>query len=212
MRIVLTGATGFLGRLLTARLVGARHDVTHLTRRPRGVAGVREVTWEPSAGVGPWAAELDGADAVVHLAGEPIVGRRWTEERKVALTDSRVVPTRTLVAAIDRVAARPRVLVSASAVGYYGPHGDEPVTEDTPAGSDFLASLCVAWENAALLAEPLGTRVVTIRTGLVLGRHGGALAALPRLQSYDVTYLLVGLGSREPLSQRQPRPESGPGR
>src|SRR5215831_17618864 len=171
MRIVLAGATGFLGGLLRERL-GSSHELVLLTRAPRGTAGVTELEWHPDGTPGPWAHALDGADAVINLAGEPLVGRRWSRVRKAELAASRVIPTRSLVAAIDHVTARPRVLISASAVGYYGPHGSEVLTEDTPAGHDFLASICVEWENAALVAEPLGTRVVTIRTGLVLSSKG----------------------------------------
>ena len=174
MRIVLAGATGFLGGLLRQRL-GTTHELVILTRRPRGTGGVTEVAWHPDGTAGPWAHAIDGADAVVNLAGEPLVGQRWSPTRKAVLVASRIEPTRSLVAAIDRASARPRVLISASAVGYYGPHGDEALTEDTRAGHDFLASLCVEWENAALAAEALGTRVVTIRTGLVLSEKGGAL-------------------------------------
>jgi len=174
MRIVLAGATGFLGGLLRQRL-GTTHELVLLTRRPRGTGGETEVAWHPDGTAGPWAHAIDGADAVVNLAGEPLVGQRWSPTRKAALVASRIEPTRSLVVAIDRASARPRVLLSASAVGYYGPHGDEVLTEDTPAGHDFLASLCVEWENAALAAEALGTRVVTIRTGLVLSEKGGAL-------------------------------------
>ena len=174
MRIVLAGATGFLGGLLRERL-GTTHELVLLTRQPRGTDGVTEVTWHPDGTAGSWAHAIDGADAVVNLAGEPLVGHRWSSARKAALVASRIEPTRSLVAAIDQSSARPRVLISASAVGYYGPHGDEVLTEDTPAGHDFLASLCVEWENAALAAEALGTRVVTIRTGLVLSEKGGAL-------------------------------------
>src|SRR6476661_3849640 len=174
MRIVLAGATGFLGGLLRQRL-GTTHELVLLTRRPRGTGGETEVAWHPDGTAGPWAHAIDGADAVVNLAGEPLVGQRWSPSRKAALVASRIEPTRSLVAAIDQASARPRVLISASAVGYYGPHGDEVLTEDTPAGHDFLASLCVEWENAALAAEALGTRVVTIRTGLVLSDNGGAL-------------------------------------
>jgi uncharacterized protein (TIGR01777 family) len=174
MRIVLAGATGFLGALLRRRL-GSAHELVLLTRRPRGTSGVTELEWQPDGTLGPWAAAIDGADAVVNLAGEPLVGQRWSPSRKAALVSSRLQPTRSLVAAIDHASARPRLLISASAVGYYGPHRDEVLTEDTPAGHDFLASLCVEWENAALAAETLGTRVVTIRTGLVLSASGGAL-------------------------------------
>ena len=174
MRIVLAGASGFLGGLLRHRL-GTTHELVLLTRQPRGTSGVTEVAWHPDGTAGPWAHAIDGADAVVNLAGEPLVGQRWSPSRKAALVASRIEPTRSLVAAIDQASARPRVLISASAVGYYGPHGDEVLTEDTHAGHDFLASLCVEWENAALAAEALGTRVVTIRTGLVLSEKGGAL-------------------------------------
>ena len=174
MRIVLAGATGFLGGLLRQRL-GTTHELVLLTRRPRGTGGVTEVAWHPDGAAGPWAHAIDGADAIVNLAGEPLVGQRWSPSRKAALLASRIEPTRSLVAAIDQASARPRVLISASAVGYYGPHGDEVLTEDTPAGRDFLASVCVEWENAALAAETLGTRVVTIRSGLVLSEKGGAL-------------------------------------
>lgn len=177
MRIVLAGATGFLGGLLRRRL-GPTHELVLLTRRPRGTPGVTEVEWHPDGNAGAWARALEGADAVINLAGQPLVGARWSPSRKAALVASRVEPTRSLVGAIDQAPARPRILISASAVGYYGPHGDDVVTEDTPAGHDFLASVCVAWENAALAAEPLGTRVVTIRTGLVLSADGGALTPM----------------------------------
>ncbi len=174
MRIVLAGATGFLGGLLRQRL-GSRHELVLLTRTSRGRSGVTEVEWHPDGTAGAWARALDGVDAVINLAGEPLVGRRWSPARKAALVSSRVEPTNSLVAAIEQAAARPRVLISASAVGYYGPHGDDVVTEESAAGHDFLASICVQWENAALAAEPLGTRVVTIRTGLPLSAQGGAL-------------------------------------
>jgi uncharacterized protein (TIGR01777 family) len=174
MRIVLAGATGFLGGLLRRRL-GPAHDLVMLTRAPSGTPGITEVEWRPDGTAGAWARALDGVDAVINLAGAPLVGPRWSPARKAALVASRVEPTRSLVAAIERAAARPRVLISASAVGYYGPHGDDVLTEDSPAGHDFLASICVQWENAALGAEALGTRVVTIRTGLPLSAEGGAL-------------------------------------
>jgi uncharacterized protein len=184
MRIVLAGASGFLGRHLIQRLRAERHDLTVLTRQSRGVSGVTEVQWRPDGTSGDWAETIDGADAVVNLAGEPLVGPRWSPMRKAALVASRVAPTRSVVAAIEQAAARPRVLLSASAVGYYGPHGNEPLTEESPAGRDFLASLCVEWENAALAAEALGTRVVTLRTGLVLAPDGGAL--LPMLRPFSL--------------------------
>src|SRR3954462_5247925 len=129
MRIVLAGASGFLGRHLIQRLRTEPHDLTVLTRQARGVSGVTEVEWRPDGTTGDWAETIDGADAVVNLAGEPLVGRRWSPMRKSAPVASRGAPTRSLVTAIEQAAARPRVLISASAVGYYGPHGDEPLTE-----------------------------------------------------------------------------------
>lgn len=171
----MTGATGFLGRPLVERLAGAGHDVTVLTRRPRGIGTAREVMWQPDGQPGEWADCLNGAGAVIHLAGESIAARRWTAARKQALVSSRLDATRSLVAGIERAASRPRLLISASAVGYYGPHGDERLSEASPPGDDFLARLCVDWEAHARNAGTLGLRVVTIRSGLVLGPDGGAL-------------------------------------
>ena len=182
MRIVLAGATGFLGRPLLTRLLAAGHTLIVLTRRPKGTPELNEVAWSPDGTAGPWAGVLDDADAVVNLAGESIAARRWTNARKAVLSESRLLPTRSLAAAIAEASPRSRVLVSASAVGYYGPHGAEEVTEATPAGTDFLGRLCVQWEGAAGEARSARTRVVTIRTGLVLARHGGALA--PMLVSF----------------------------
>jgi uncharacterized protein len=178
VRIVLAGATGFLGQPLLRALVGDGHEVVSLTRRPRGQAGVREVRWQPDGGAGSWAAALDGADAVVNLAGESIADGRWTEQRKRALRDSRLHSTRSLVAAIEGASRRPPLLLSSSAVGYYGPRGDELVDERDGPGSDFLARLSVDWAEAALEASGRGTRVVLLRTGLVLEKDGGALAAM----------------------------------
>lgn len=178
MKIVLAGATGFLGRPLVAALGSAGHGLVSLTRRPRGRGGAREVAWTPDGSAGPWAAEIDGADTVVNLAGESIAGGRWTDSRKQALRDSRLLSTRSLVAAIEQAARRPGLLLSSSAVGYYGPRGEERIDEREGPGDDFLATLSVEWENAALAAARLGTRVVLLRTGLVLERDGGALAAM----------------------------------
>lgn len=182
MRVVVAGGTGFLGVPLCARLVASGHDVAVLTRRPgeaqRGLpAGVKAVGWDGRA-LGPWAVELDGADGVINLAGASIGERRWTPERKAVLRSSRLDPTSALVRAIEQAKARPSVFVSQSAVGYYGDCGDAVVTESHPPGSDFLARLCVDWEAAAGAAERMGVRVVHTRTGVVLGRGGGALAPL----------------------------------
>jgi uncharacterized protein (TIGR01777 family) len=178
MKIVLAGATGFLGRPLTEALAADGHELVGLTRKPRSGGGFREVAWQPDGTAGPWAAEIDGADVVVNLAGESIAGGRWTAGRKRALRDSRLRSTASLVAAIDRAARRPALLLSSSAVGYYGPRGDERVDETTPPGDDFLSRLSVEWEHAAEAAAGRGTRVVRLRTGLVLESDGGALAAM----------------------------------
>ena len=176
MKIVLAGASGFLGRPLVGRLSADGHDVVVLTRRPNAAAtGHREVAWQPDGTAGRWAGALDGADAVVNLAGESIAGRRWTAARKAALTESRLLSTRSLVAAINLANVPPIVLVSSSAIGFYGPRGDEIVTEAEGAADDFLGRLSLEWEHAAQAAESGGTRVVLVRTGLVLERDGGAL-------------------------------------
>ena len=179
MRFVLAGASGFLGRPLVRSLLADGHDVVVLTRRPNTAAsGHREVGWQPDGTAGPWAEVLDGADGVVNLAGESIAGGRWTPARKAAITESRLLSTRSLVAAIDLAKVRPPVLVSGSAVGFYGPHGEEVVTEADGAADDFLGRLSLEWERAAQAAESGGTRVVLVRTGLVLERDGGALKAM----------------------------------
>lgn len=176
---MLAGASGFLGQPLARSLAAGGHDLVLLTRSPaRAHPGIRAVTWRPDGTAGGWAEALDGADAVVNLAGESIAEGRWTPARKAALTESRLLSTRSLIAAIDLARPRPPLLVSSSAVGYYGPHGDERLTEADDAGSDFLGRLSLEWERAAQAAESGGTRVVLLRTGLVLERDGGALKAM----------------------------------
>jgi uncharacterized protein len=176
MKVVIAGGTGFLGRPLADALAAQEHAVVVLTRgasstRPNGV---RLVPWTPDGEAGAFAREIDGADAVVNLAGESIAAGRWSPERKRAILDSRIKATRSLTEAIARAARPPGVLISGSAVGYYGPHADDIVTEDTPSGSDFLARVCQHWEAEADRAS-VHTRVVCIRTGLVLALDGGAL-------------------------------------
>jgi hypothetical protein len=158
MKIVVAGGTGFLGRPLAAALAADGHDDV-VARGRSGVA----------------ASDIDGAGVVVNLAGESIAGRRWSASHKQRILDSRVQATRSLVSAIQAAAAPPPVFISGSAVGYYGPLGDAAVTEASPAGSDFLAQVCVQWEREALIAASDRTRVVCIRTGLVLEKDGGAL-------------------------------------
>ena len=175
MRIVIAGGTGFLGGALARALTADRHDVVVLTRGGGlGPAG-RAMQWRPDGEVGPWAREVDAADVVVNLAGESIAGRRWSADHKRRILASRVEATRSLVAAIGAAAKPPGVFVSGSAVGFYGPLGDEVATEDHPAGSDFLADVCVQWERTAAAAASARTRLVIIRTGLVLEKDGGAL-------------------------------------
>jgi len=177
MRITIAGGTGFLGRPLAEALVRDGHTGTILTRAPESqspVPGLDLVAWTPDGNAGAWAAAVDGSDAVVNLSGESIAGGRWTPERKQRIRESRVLATRSLVRAIAMAHKPPRVLVSGSAVGYYGPLGDETVSEDHPAGRDFLAEVCQAWESEARSAASHG-RVVLVRTGLVLARDGGAL-------------------------------------
>lgn len=178
MRIVMAGATGFLGQPLVAALAGMGHEIVSLTRRPRGVAGIVERAWQPDGTAGPWAEAVDGADVVVNLAGESIASGRWTASRKAALRTSRLAATGSLVAAIAKAARPPRLLASSSAVGFYGPRAGEPITEADGPGTGFLAALSVEWESAALAAASDATRVVLLRTGLVLERDGGALGAM----------------------------------
>lgn len=177
MRIVIAGGTGFLGAPLTRALRSDGHDVTVLSRR---AAGTDTVRWEPDGSAGPWSRALDGAGAVVNLAGESIAGRRWTAARKQQILESRVLATRSIVRAIQRATPPPPTLINGSGIGYYGDRGETIVTEETGPGSDFLADVCLAWEAEAVAAERVGTRVVLVRTGIVLERDGGALAEMMR--------------------------------
>ena len=192
LRVTLTGATGLIGSALTRALRERGHEVTVLSRDPeraRALLGddpqLRALAWDPLRGPAP-AQALSGQDALVNLAGEQIA-RRWSGAVKRAIHDSRVTGTRNLVQGLSACEQRPRTLVSASAVGYYGSHGDEPLDEDAPAGRDFLAGVCAAWEAQAAAARALGVRVVALRTGVVLARGGGALAKL-------LTPVRLGLG------------------
>jgi uncharacterized protein (TIGR01777 family) len=178
MKIIIAGGGGFLGRHLTAALAAARHTVVVLTRAaPPAPSGglVRRAAWTPENDAGAWSAELDGAGAVVNLAGESIAARRWTPAQKTRILQSRLRATQSLVAAIRRAPTPPPVLISGSAVGYYGPLGDDVITEEAAAGSDFLAGVCEQWEAAAERGVSESTRIVRLRTGLVLERDGGAL-------------------------------------
>ncbi len=176
MRVVVTGGTGFLGSALVTHLRSSGHAVSVLTRKPTKQG---EIAWNPGVGTAALVEALRGADAVVNLAGASI-SQRWTKAHKEALWHSRVPFTRALVEAMAQVDPAPSVFVSGSAIGIYGDRGDEPLTETSSVGNDFLASLGTAWEKEALAAAPR-TRTVVIRTGIALARNGGALPqmALP---------------------------------
>jgi uncharacterized protein (TIGR01777 family) len=190
MKIVIAGGTGYLGSPLAEMYAEEGHDVRILSRSVKpgesrhdpgtGVPGITRVGWMADGTPGPWASVLEDADALINLAGESIAGKRWTTQRKTQLRDSRIEPTRSLAAAIKSATRPPAVFISGSGVGYYGPSGDDPRTEQSPAGSDFLARLCAEWEQEARAAERSGVRLVLLRTGLVLERGGGALAEMMR--------------------------------
>jgi uncharacterized protein (TIGR01777 family) len=175
VRIVVTGSSGLIGTALVARLRTAGHDVLRLVRRPPRAAD--ELQWDPAAGEVD-VAGLAGVDAAVHLAGAGVGDRRWTHSYKQTIRASRVDGTRTLATALAALDPRPRVLVSGSAVGYYGDRGDEVLTEDSPGGEGFLAEVVRAWEAAAAPAVQTGIRVAFARTGLVLAPQGGALGRM----------------------------------
>jgi uncharacterized protein len=184
MKVAVTGASGLIGTALVKELAERGDEVTVLTRDPDRAqaklgAEVQALRWEPMSEPAP-AEALSGRDAVVHLAGEP-VAQRWSEQAKHAIRESRVVGTHNLAEGLRALDAdaRPKVLVSSSAIGYYGAHGPEPIDEEAPSGNDYLAQVCVAWEaEARAAAEQLGMRAVQVRTGVVLDRSGGALAKM----------------------------------
>lgn len=179
MKALVTGATGFVGprllRLLDKPIVVSRNP--DRARQSIGHLAGRIVRWDPLEGPPPPEA-FEGIDVVYHLAGESVAGARWTATQKARIRDSRVVGTRHLVQGLAQAAAKPATLVSASAVGYYGSRGDEELTESARPADDFLARVCVDWEREAVAAEKAGVRVVTARTGIVLGAGGGALAKM----------------------------------
>jgi len=187
MDVAITGSTGLIGTALVERLGAAGHRAVRVVRGD-ATPGRDVVRWDPAAGTID-AAGLEGLDAVVHLAGAGIGDKRWTDERKRLILDSRVQGTTLLARTLAGLERRPAVLVSGSAVGYYGAHGDEALTEDAPPGDDFAAGVCTQWEAATVPAADAGVRVVRIRTGIVLARHGGALARM-------VLPFSLGLGGR----------------
>jgi uncharacterized protein len=174
MTLLIAGGSGFLGTALARALRAAGHRVLILTRRPQRDG---DVQWTTRPNDTAWRHALDRADAVINLAGESIAGSRWTEERKRAIRGSRIEATSALVSSIKAAARPPAVFVSSSAIGIYGTHGDEVITEESPAGSDFLSDVCRQWETLAIEASSR-SRVVLLRSGLVLARDGGALPQL----------------------------------
>ena len=174
MRIIVSGASGLIGSSLLPALKSAGHEPVALVRR---TAREGEVQWDPNAGVLP-ADALEGADAVVHLAGAGIGDHRWTDEYKRELIDSRVRSTTLLAETIAKCTNGPKVLLSGSAVGYYGASDGRDLDESSPEGEGFLANLCTQWEGATAAAADAGARVVHLRTGIVLSRDGGALAKM----------------------------------
>jgi len=176
MKLVIAGASGLIGAALVDQLSRQSHTLTLLSRTERQskARNQRWLKWRPGE-PGEWEQALDGADGVINLAGEPIADKRWSRRQKDRLRSSRIETTRALVGAMSSAQARPKFLINASAVGYYGSRGNETVTEASPPGNDFLAQLCLEWETEARKSEALGTRVVLLRTGIVLANRGGAL-------------------------------------
>ena len=191
MKVIVTGSTGLVGRALVRSLLADGHEVTRLVRggaqgfRAPGTAAVH---WDPARGEID-AAQLEGHDAAVHLAGDPIAEGRWDDEKKRRIRESRTKGTRLLAEALAGLSQRPGVLVSASATGFYGDRGDELLTEASASGSDFLSEVCREWEKATLAASEAGVRVVHLRIGVVLSAEGGAL---PKL----LTPFKLGVGGR----------------
>lgn len=175
-RILITGGSGLVGAALSASLQSSGDEVALLRHGPaNGAPGLR---WDPIAGQMPDPAPLESLDAVVNLAGEPIADGRWSAEKKQRIRESRVFGTQGLCRILAGLRRPPRVLISASAVGYYGDRGDELLTEDSPAGQGFLCDVAQQWEAATIAAEQAGIRVVNLRLGVVLSARGGVLAKL----------------------------------
>jgi len=194
MRVIITGGSGLIGRALTAELIAGGYEVIILSRHPRRLDGlspaIRMEKWDGHTSQG-WAHIADGSFAIVNLAGENLAAGRWTEERRRRLRESRLAAGKAVVEAVHLATIKPQVLIQASAIGYYGPHGDEEISEDSPPGTDFLAKLAVEWEASTASLDNSLRRVI-IRTGVVLSKEGGALRRL--LQPYR--FLLGGrLGS-----------------
>ncbi len=184
MRVIITGGSGLIGRALTAELIEAGYEVIILSRHARQLDGlspaIKMEKWDGHTSQG-WAHLADRSLAIINLAGENLAAGRWTEERKRRLRESRLAAGKAVVEAVNLATIKPQVIIQASAIGYYGPHGDEEITEDTQPGTDFLAKLAVEWEASTASLDNILRRVI-IRTGVVLSKEGGALRRL--LQPY----------------------------
>ena len=176
MTIVLAGGSGFLGRALRHHFTRHGHTARTLTRRRPSTPD--QIQWQPDGTAGPWASRLGDADVLINLAGEGIADKRWTAARKEALRTSRILPARSIARALNELPPRRRLVITGSAVGYYGPRGDEAITEETGPGTDFLSRLCVEWEQEAAAPASTLTRVALVRTGIVLHPDGGALKTM----------------------------------
>jgi len=185
-KIVITGATGLLGPAIFAQLKKEAHEVIIFARNPDGAksklpGAAQYLKWSTDSTDGEWKTALEGTDVLIHLAGVP-VAERWSEEYKKEIYDSRILGTRNLVEAMAELKKKPEVFISSSAIGYYGTQAQSPdvpaLTESSPAGSDFLAKVCVDWEAEAMKAESFGVRTALIRTGIVLSTKGGALGKM----------------------------------
>ncbi len=186
MRVLISGSHGLVGTALTRSLEAGGHEVLRLVRHAPGSGN--EVEWSPDR-YSIAISRIEGFDAVVHLAGESIAEGRWNDEKKRRIRDSRVKGTKLLSDALANLSQPPKTLVCASAVGYYGDRGDELLTEESAPGSDFLANVCIEWEQATSLASEKGIRVVNTRFGLILSQHGGGLAKM-------LTPFRMGIGGR----------------
>ena len=231
MNVVIAGGSGFLGSALARALAGEGHDVAILTRHPApdapSLPRVSMVSWSPDGSSGAWAHVIDGATAVINLAGESIAAKRWSTAQKQKLRDSRLLATRSLNAAIQQASRKP-AFISGSAVGYYGNRGDETLTEASAPGTDFLANLARDWEAVAGEISRM-TRVAFVRTGIVLDREGGALPKMlppfkmfaggplgsgtqymPWIHKDDwvrlVSWMITAEGARGPVNATSPSP------
>lgn len=178
MRVLITGGSGLIGRALSANLARDGNEIIILSRQPERIVGLPmgvSARWWDSHTTEGWSSLVDGTDAIINLAGENISSGRWSDERKHAILKSRSSAGQAVVQAVRAAARKPRIVIQASGIGYYGPYGDEEITEETPPGHDFLAQLAANWESSTASLESLGVRRAIIRTGVVLSIDGGAL-------------------------------------